>query len=286
MIASSHSDHNCLFGVNNSRYSHSLIQGSDSISQSDDTTVGSVDSIETLHQAPHVFHGYECLLRRDFINEGEGFLDIYPGDLIVFFDDGCHLDEFCSDANECDNIFGINYDLVYDSVDDFIDSNGDASLDGKIYRRDQSGTWCSVLNLADKPWQGWLPLRKCNFEPFGNARSGWQHDQLYSSDLKESTDLFMLNSFKPEYKRFVRQMQVEGRRFRKYLGFGGFIDQHRALECQNFGPREFNNTRPGTLAEVAAFVGQNDEYGNRIAITKLSFLYLFIRQFHDQLIEK
>ena len=81
------------------------------------------------------------------INEGEGLPDSFPGDLIVFFDGGCYLDELCSDANECEDIFGTNYDLVYNFVDDFIkgvpidlDSNGDASLDGKIYPHDQPGT--------------------------------------------------------------------------------------------------------------------------------------------------
>ena len=44
--------------------------------------------------------------------------------------------------------------VIYKFVDDFIkgvhidlDSNGGASLDGKIYRHDQPGTWRSVLPL-------------------------------------------------------------------------------------------------------------------------------------------
>ena len=89
---------------------------------------------------------------------GEGFPDILPGDLLVFFEGGYYLNEFCSDANEMDDIFGINYDLVHTSFDFGesknskgkgrpvikgiaidLDIRGDATLDVKVYRRDQSG---------------------------------------------------------------------------------------------------------------------------------------------------
>ena len=86
----------------------------------DDTTTGSVGSIDDENDmtgSPHIYHGYECPVRADLINRGEGFPDILPGDLLVCFY-GCYcLDGFCSDANEMDDIFGINYDLVHTSFD-------------------------------------------------------------------------------------------------------------------------------------------------------------------------
>lgn len=270
----------------------------------DDTTTGSLDSIDVENDmtgAPHIYHGYECPIRADLINRGEGFPDILPGDLLVFFD-GCYcLDEFCSDANEMDDIFGINYDLVYTSFD-FGESknskgkgrpvikgmtidhdiNGDTTLDVKVYRRDQSGEWRSVLKLGEQPWQGWLPVERCNFESFGNS----QDEGLHSSDLKESADLFMLNSFKPEYKRFVRRMRKWNRRFQNNLGLEDSLDEDRALQCQQLGANQFINESTGTLAGIAASIGRNHDFGDRFDRRNFSFLYLFIRQFHDQLIRK
>ena len=268
----------------------------------DDTTTGSVDSIDAendMTRAPHIFHGYECPIRADLINRGEGFPDILPGDLLVFFEGGYFLDEFCSDANEMDDIFGINYDLVHTSFDFGesknskgkgrpvikgiaidLDISGDATLDVKVYRRDQSGKWRSVLKLGGKPWQGWLPVERCNFESFGNSQDG------PSSDLKESAELFMLNSFKPEYKRFVRRMRKWNRRFRNNLGLEDSLDEDRALQCQQLGANDFINESTGILAGVAASIGRNHDFGDIFDRRNFSFLYLFIRQFHDTLIKK
>ena len=136
----------------------------------DDSATESLESVNTddIWTAPHTYHGYECPIVQDLEFLGA---DVVAGDLIVYFDAGTYLDEFFGNADEIEDIYGIDY--VFSSCDSESENKpvlvtragdlnlecvGDSALYVKVYRLNQAGKWRSIISQAKQPWQGWTYL--------------------------------------------------------------------------------------------------------------------------------
>ena len=185
--------------------------------ETEDSDTESLESLNTddTWTAPHAYHGYVCPIVQDLEFLGA---DVVFGDLIVYFDAGTYLDEFFGNADEIEDIYGIDYGFVScDSESEnkpvLVTKAGDlplvltdqATLYVKVYRLDQASGWRSVIPQAKQPWQGWTYLDKCNFSAL-TVLDHKRHSLLVgtnkrnlNSELWRTADLFMGRLFKPKY---------------------------------------------------------------------------------------
>ena len=142
------------FSIN---YSQLVKDDNDSSSDSDDS-INSYTNVDDIDRAPHEYFGYEDSLieRSTTVN-----LDLQTNDLVVYFDNCIHLDDFNSSAGNAD-IYGISSGILVDTYTDNSFNHGDdddtidrmiviVSTDGfidhspnwlvKLYRMNGNGQW-------------------------------------------------------------------------------------------------------------------------------------------------
>ena len=286
------------------------IYGSHESICSNRSSKGSLDTLDSgeIQSAPHIFHGYDCLVSRDIVAGRESPPNILLGDLLVFFDAGTYLDEFWGDETEMDDIYGIAYGLVECNLEgapvlvghcgfpldlEFHDFS-EVTLSAKAYRLNQAGHWKSVLDQAKQPWQGWLDLHLCDFslEVSHHAQHPSVIDFLsnrFPKVLRRNFHLWQLarsfigTSFKPEYRSFVRKMRRWDRDFKTNLRLGNCLEAVTVIS-QEICVRQFVNDGPATLSCVMAYIGTSEKFGYYFEKRGLSLMFLLVKKVNDILV--
>ena len=245
-----------------------------------------------MNEAPHIFWGYKDQSSKVPIDYG-GHV-ILPGDMLVFFDNCVHLDEFCGDESEIIDVYGINHSLVYfeacvgtgsrimkfvfDGVATSIDQDRFRNLFVKVYRQDERGQWLGAFKNNEKPWQGWLRVSQLKVDHSPENRS------VVSPGMKDSAEKFMVRHFKPAYQRFVRRMRKWNAMYVRALGLADQSTRPSIEnECDRFNANRFRGERPDTLARITSHIG-NDQFGGQFDRRSLSLLYILLRHFNGMLI--
>lgn len=219
-------------------------------------------------------HGFPCYKA----GQTKTSITFREGDLFLYFDGGIYLDGYLQNADDKD-VFGINHGLLTEATITPADARPTFDEDSplpsillssgvalsecnkvKVYRRNRSGQWHSLLQDSDEPWKGW-------FKPDIFAFDAQAGEVVVTEELRDSSEMFVTQSFKPQYSRFVKRLRSRNRRFREHLGRDG-----QEFQLSNI----YENVDVDTLIDIAIFIGGPNEF-EEDEKRNMSVLYHFVR---------